>query len=104
MADRGFNIRDDVSFFQAQLVIPDFTKGKKQLHPVEVEHTRKIASVRIHVERVIGLLKNKFRIFEGNVPIEFLKLRKGENVTTIDKIVHVCCFLTNTCKSVVPFE
>ena len=104
MADRGFNIRDDVSFYQAKLVIPYCTKGKKQLHPIEVEHTRKIASVRINVERVICLLKNKFRIFEANVPIEFSKLRKGENVTTIDNIVHVCCFLTHTCKSVVPFE
>ena len=29
-ADREFNIRDDVSFYQARLVIPDFTKGKKK--------------------------------------------------------------------------
>ena len=40
MADRGFKIADDVAFYQAKLVIPDFTKGEKQLHPLEVENTR----------------------------------------------------------------
>ena len=59
MADHGFMIADDVAFYQAKLVILDFTKGKKQLHPLEVENTRKIASVRIHVERVIGLVVRK---------------------------------------------
>ena len=34
MADGGFNIKEDVSFYQAELVIPSFTKGKKQLHPM----------------------------------------------------------------------
>lgn len=33
--------------------MPAFTKGKKQLEGIEVEHTRTIANVRIHVERVI---------------------------------------------------
>ena len=38
---------EDVALYQAKLVIPDFTRGKKQLHPLEVEHTRKVASVRM---------------------------------------------------------
>nr|CAH7723789.1 unnamed protein product [Callosobruchus chinensis] len=73
LADRGFLIRDILGMFRAKLVIPAFTKGKSQLHPIEVEETRQIAHVRIHVERVIGLVKNKFRIFRGTIPISMLK-------------------------------
>ena len=102
MADRGFTIQDEIGFYQAKLVIPAFTKGKKQLHPMDVESTRKIAHVRIHVERVIGLVKSKFRVFHGEIPIDLLKLRSCCNIPTIDKIVHSCCALANTCKSIVP--
>lgn len=56
MADRGFAITESIALQQAKLVIPAFTKGKTQLDPVDVELTRGIAHVRIHVERVIGLL------------------------------------------------
>ena len=103
MADRGFNIGEEVSYFQAKLVIPGFTKGKLQLHPIEVEHTRKVASVRIHVERVIGLLLRKFRVFDGVIRIDFFKTDEDFEAT-IDKIVHVGAYLTNLCSSVVPFE
>ena len=50
MADRGFTIAESVGLKQAKLVIPAFTKGKSQLDPVDVEKTRGIANVRIHVE------------------------------------------------------
>ena len=104
MVDRGFNIEESVNFYQAELAIPNFTRGKTQLHPMAVEKTRKIAAVRIHVERVIGLLVRKFRIFEGVVPVDFMKLRSGETTPTIDKIVKVACCLTNLNQSVVPFD
>ena len=52
MADRGFTICESVGLKQAKLVIAAFTKGKSQLHPVDVGRTRGIASVRIHMERV----------------------------------------------------
>ena len=55
LADRGFDIPESVGTMQAKLHIPAFTKGKSQLSPLEVEETRSIANVRIHVERVIGL-------------------------------------------------
>ena len=97
MADRGFRIDEDVAFYQAKLVTPDFTKEKKQLHPLEVENTRNIANVRIHVERVIGLVVRKFRVFDGEIPLEFFKLKQGDVVPTIDKVVKVCCALTCLC-------
>ena len=53
MADRGFTISESVVLKQARLVILAFTKGKSQLDPVDMEQTRGIANVRIHVERVV---------------------------------------------------
>ena len=57
MADRGFTIQESVALHQAQLAIPAFTRGRNQLDPLDGKRTRGIANVRIHVERVIGLLR-----------------------------------------------
>ncbi|CAB0038179.1 unnamed protein product, partial [Trichogramma brassicae] len=43
--------------------------GVIQLHPVDIEETRKLANVSIYVERVIGRLKNKFKILSVKVPL-----------------------------------
>ena len=72
IADRGFTVTESVGLRQAKLVIPAFTRGKAQLDPVDVEETRGIANVRIHVERVIGLLRRKYAILEGTLPTDFL--------------------------------
>uniref|UniRef100_A0A224Z151 Protein containing DDE Tnp 4 domain n=1 Tax=Rhipicephalus zambeziensis TaxID=60191 RepID=A0A224Z151_9ACAR len=104
LADRGFTIGDAVSIHRARLEVPSFTKGKPQLSAWEVEKTRKIANVRIHVERVIGLLRRKYTILSGTVPIELLTARSKDEVVPFDKVVAVCCALTNLSKSVVPFD
>ena len=54
LADRVFDITDSVGMMQATLHILVFTKGKSQLSAMEVQETRTIAYVRIHVECVIG--------------------------------------------------
>lgn len=61
---------------QATLLIPAFTKGKDQLTAVEVHETRTIANVRIHVERVIGFIKQKYTILQSTLPIHFLTINK----------------------------
>ena len=43
LADRGFDISDSVGLYFAQLKLPSFTRGKKQLSAIEVEETRRIA-------------------------------------------------------------
>ncbi|XP_060075795.1 uncharacterized protein LOC132555464 [Ylistrum balloti] len=103
LADRGFDIAESVGLKCAEVKIPAFTKGKKQLSALEVEQTRKIAHVRIHVERVIGLVRNKYTILKGTLPIDYLQ-SDHEEVPLVDKIVTVCCALTNLCDSVVPFN
>ncbi|XP_015371818.1 PREDICTED: uncharacterized protein LOC107167328 [Diuraphis noxia] len=69
LADRGFTINESIGFHYATLKTPAFTKGQPQLHPCSIEETRKIASVRIHVERVIGLTRSKYKILNGPVQI-----------------------------------
>ena len=104
LADRGFNIAESVGMMQARLHIPAFTRGKNQLTALEVEDTRTIANVRIHVERVIGLVRQKYSILRGILPIEFLSTKPNENSPPIDKIIRICCSLCNVCDSVVPFD
>ena len=85
------------------MIIPPFTKGKKQLSQVEVDTARQLSSVRIHVERVIGLLRNKYTILQSTLPINMIMCAGSEN-SAIDKIVFICSALCNCCKSVIPFN
>ena len=58
MADRGYNIQDDLTPLGVKVNIPPFLKGNTQLELEELVETRHIASLRIHVERVIERIKN----------------------------------------------
>ncbi|KAJ8910236.1 hypothetical protein NQ315_002560 [Exocentrus adspersus] len=99
IADRGFLIKQFVELFHAQVKIPAFTKGKSQLHPVDLERTRAIAHVRIHVERVIGVLRQKFRILSDKIPMSLINT--GEEAI-LDEILFVSCALFNICPPIVP--
>lgn len=103
LADRGFTLSDDLAVFGAKLEIPAFTGGKKQLSIAEVERSKRLSKVRIHVERVIGLLKQKYTLLQGKLPINLLKRNKDCDYAFIDKIVTVCCALTNLSPSIVPY-
>lgn len=81
--------------------IPTFTRVRAQLDAKDVEETRAIAHLRIHVERVIGVVRNKFKFLHSTLPVRMLLRCEGENLMPLDKIVTVCCALTNMCKSVV---
>ena len=89
MADRRFAIHESVAFKRSELVIPAFTKGKKQLDPLDAEKTRGIANVRIHVERVIGLLLRKYTILQGTLFTEFLMNNPTSPTPVIDHILRV---------------
>lgn len=106
LADRGFPLFDDfMSACGVELLVPSFTRGKLQLSAREVEITRKIASVRIHIERVIGILKNRYTILQGPLPITTVKRlsdeRDGSEFSSIDKILRVCAIMVNLGEGVV---
>ncbi len=103
LADRGFTISDYAGLVCAEVKIPAFTRGKAHLEQKDVDRTREKPKVRIPIERVIGLIKNKFLILKSTLPISLLHKRSQEQ-TTIDKLTHTCCALTNLCGPLVPLD
>ena len=105
LADHGFTCNDKARMVLAEVKTPPFTKGKKQLEKQEVDWSRELSIVRIHVERVIGLLKQKYTILQSVLPISLIA-NNDDNIdeSAIDKIVRVCCACINLCPSVVPQE
>ena len=101
LADRGFNIAEDLGVYGASLEIPAFTRGKKQLSLREVEYSQRLSKVRIEVERVIGLLKNKYTLLQDTLPITLLKHKTDSEYANIDKILTVCAALVNLCPPIV---
>lgn len=85
MADRGFDIRDILPQ-GCHLNIPPFKGTREQLTADEVQQTVHIASVRIHVERAIGRIKN-YHILDGTLPLSLAHIT--------DQIFSVCSYLTN---------
>ena len=92
MADRGFTIKDTLKEMNIELNIPPFLQDRQQLTAGEVEG-RKIASVRIHVERAIGRVK-QFSILKETLPLSMARLS--------NQIVFVCSMLTNFLPALVP--
>ena len=86
MADRGFGIESELRAGMGTLNIPEFTKGKKQLNVHEVVRSRRIASVRIHVERAISRWK-VFRLLKFTFP--------NSMISVLDDIVRICGGLCN---------
>ncbi|KAL4009730.1 hypothetical protein ACER0C_003582 [Sarotherodon galilaeus] len=86
MADRGFTIKDLLFERKVRLVIPAFTKKRRQLTEEQVTYTRRIANVRIHVERAIRRLK-VYKILSQIVPISM--------APKVDKILRICAALVN---------
>ena len=91
LADRGFTIQDS-GLYCAEVCIPPFTKAVQQ---VEIEKARQLSLVRIHVERVIGVLRQKFSILHATLPISIVVSSDDDGVSFIDRIAIDCflCFL-----------
>ncbi|XP_065054824.1 uncharacterized protein LOC135683491 [Rhopilema esculentum] len=85
MADRGFDVKD-IPPPGVTLNIPPFKGTQAQLTANKTEETDRIASVRIHVERAIGRVKN-YHILDGVLPLSLH--------STANQIFTVCCLLTN---------
>ena len=71
MADRGFPIKEDLLLRHATLTIPPSAKGQEQMSTKDVETTKHVANLRIHVERAINRMK-WYRILKGIVPITLM--------------------------------
>ena len=63
----GFLVEEDLAAHVARIAIPAFTRGKTQLSALDVERTRRLVQVRIHVERAMERLKN-FSVISSVLP------------------------------------
>lgn len=104
LADRGFPMASELGSYRVQVIVPAFMNGRSQLSATDVRTSNEIANVRIHVERIIGFLRRKFRILSSTLHLGLLQAPKHELQTRIDNIVVVCCALLNLCPPIVPMS
>lgn len=64
MADKGFLIQDILASLGVHSNVPPLMKSNSQMATEDVIKTKKIALLRIHVERAIGRIK-EFHILQG---------------------------------------
>ena len=93
MADLGFTVKDMLEKLGIDLNIPPFMDGRQQLPYEEIEAGRKIASLRIHVERAIGRIQT-YKILKSTIPLSMARLS--------NQIVCICAFLSNFHTALVP--
>ena len=85
-ADKGFDIKNMLVSVGVRLNIPPFKCGDRQMESGDLKLTKKIAAVRIHVEREMQRIK-AYKIFANEI-----------DSTLFDHLhatVFVCAMLTN---------
>ena len=95
LADRGFTVQDSVGLYCAEVKVPPskvspFTRGKKQLSRSDVDTARQLSCVRIHVERVIGVIRQKYTILESTLPINMIMCDKETQTSFIYRQNSYC--------------
>ena len=93
MADRGIMVQDLFASQDVRVNTPRTMKGRTQLPSDVVVEDRKIASKRVHVERVIGLAKH-YKILQTKM--DHSRLPMG------GRIIFVCFALVNFRLNIVP--
>jgi regulator of replication initiation timing len=86
MADKGFRMEGEFLQHGVRLIVPPFVKQGKQFTEENNVKNKLIAHARIHVERVIGRVRD-YQILNSVVPISRLDL--------IGPAASICCCLTN---------
>ena len=71
MADRGFQINEELLLRFCSLQAPPGTRAKSQMTTDECKKTKDIANLRIHVERAINRI-NFFQILKEVIPVTML--------------------------------
>ena len=85
MADKGFLIQDLLAPIGVRLNVSPLLQSKLQMPTDDVVVTKKIAQLRVHVERAIGRAK-EFRILQTVIPSSMWD--------SINEIIYVYCMLT----------
>ena len=86
MADRGFQILEDLLLHFCRLVVLPGARVKSQMIKSEVKTTKEVANLRVHVERAINRIKFS-RILKGTIPVTMIH--------HVDDIILTCAALCN---------
>lgn len=92
MADKGFNVQDLFMHRDVVINIPSFFSKKNRMSGATVLKDRKIASKRVHIERLIGLAKT-YKILT--------KPMNNTESSLSSRIIKVCFLLCNFRKCIV---
>ena len=92
MADRGFNVQDMFAPKGVTINIPAFLKGKDHLSGATLMKDRKLASERVHIERLIGLTKT-YKMLSQELDARYVPLAS--------EIFFVCAMLCNFRENIV---
>ena len=99
VVDRCFTIQDSVRLY---CDFRHLRKGKK-LNAIEIDSGRRLSHVRIHMKRIVGMIKQKYTILQSAMPT-CLVLCDETSVPAIDKIVLVCSALCKCCDAIFPSD
>ena len=86
MADKGFDIGDELKKVNLRLNIPPFLANQSAFSEGDVIKTQTVAQHRIHIERAIGKVR-RYQIFSSEIPVTMFGI--------INQIWTVCCMLSN---------
>ena len=84
MADKGFTIQDILTPLGCEVVMPSFLSKKKQFSKGELQASKKIHNLRVHVERARRRVK-EFHYFDKVIPLTV--------AGSINQIWTVACLL-----------
>ena len=84
--DKGFTIQDLLISHGIRLNIPPFLQKNKQMAANDVFLTKKIARLRVHVERAIGHVK-EYKILQDTLPASMWD--------SISNVIYICYMLSN---------
>ena len=85
MADKGFLIRAMLNKQHCDLIIPPKKRNNQTMDHTDCMNTRKVANLRIHVERMMRVIKTS-RILGRELPITMIDMAT--------QIFTVCAYLT----------
>ena len=86
MADRVFQIQEDLLLHFYRLVVPPGARVKSQMTKSEVRKTKEVANLRILIERLINRIQF-FMILKGTIPVKIIQ--------HVDGIILTCASLCN---------
>ena len=92
---KGFSNKDDFLIESAQLITPEILRKDTQFTVAKNVVNAEISNARIHVERVIGRMKD-FKILQGPIPLAFVDI--------VDHIFVVCGCMVNLMGILVPLQ